>query len=256
VNFDFGRLPPVLPPDRTALFLDIDGTLLDYHHRPDSIEVDAQLLDLLVAAYDRLGGAVAFVTGRTIGQVDRLFAPLRLPMAGIFGHELRLTRSGETECIVIPGALTELADAIDARFGHVEGILVERKGPVLAIHTRAAPQMLEDIRQAVVLALRRFPENYEVLVGNAGLEVMPAGTLKSVAIERFMSVEPFCRRTPVFIGDDTSDESGFGFVNGIGGVSVRVFPNGPTQARYALKDVASTRRWLASLVGQHAPAQA
>jgi trehalose 6-phosphate phosphatase len=161
---------------------------------------------------------------------------------------MRLTQSGEIERRVQSQALSGLADELERRFGHVEGIHIERKGAVLAIHTRAAPHALEAINLAVEEVLEEMTEGHHIMLGNAGIEVLPVGALKSVAIERFMKVEPFARRMPVFIGDDISDESGFRFVNAIGGVSVRVFPKGETDANYVLKDVAATRRWLAALI--------
>src|SRR3954451_7210064 len=81
--------PPVLGPD-IALFLDIDGTLIEHQPHPDGVFVDEELRTLLVAAEERLGGAVAFITGRSVAMVDRLFAPLELPAAGLYGLEHRL----------------------------------------------------------------------------------------------------------------------------------------------------------------------
>ncbi|MGB3417487.1 MAG: trehalose-phosphatase, partial [Mesorhizobium sp.] len=88
--------PPLLhfEAGELALFLDIDGTLLEHAAHPDAVRVDGDLLALLRALERQLDGALAFVTGRSIAAVDRLFAPLRLPAAGLYGLEHRLAANG------------------------------------------------------------------------------------------------------------------------------------------------------------------
>ena len=62
-----------------------------------------------------------------------------------------------------------------------------------------------------------------------------------------MGIRPFAGRRPIFIGDDLSDEVGFRYVNGLGGISVRVGPSVPTEAAFALVDVAAVHNWLAKI---------
>ena len=70
-------------PERWALFLDIDGTLLDLAATPDAIQVPLSLPGDLDAVSARLGGALALVTGRSLPFADGLFAPFRFPIAGL-----------------------------------------------------------------------------------------------------------------------------------------------------------------------------
>ncbi|RUW50437.1 trehalose-phosphatase, partial [Mesorhizobium sp. M1A.F.Ca.ET.072.01.1.1] len=98
----------------------------------------------------------------------------------------------------------------------------------------------------VETALARLPKGYRVIAGNAGVELMPLEAAKGAAIRRFMQLEPFTGRRPVFLGDDTSDENGFETVNAAGGISIRVRPQGETAARFAIADVASAIAWLAA----------
>lgn len=228
-----------------ALFLDIDGTLLEHRPHPEDVRVDDRLRGLLGSIALSLGGAVAFVTGRNIAMVDRLFAPLHLPTAGLYGLEHRLTPEGPVESADEPEDLAAIADHLQHRFRSTEGIYFERKGAVLAIHTRAAPAALPEVKAAAEEALARLPEGYRIVAGHAGLEFMPLEALKSAAIERFMEASPFAGRLPVFLGDDVSDEAGFEYVNALNGVSIRVRPQGGTEAGFALPDVASVHRWLA-----------
>lgn len=235
---------PRLGPGRHALFLDIDGTLLEHADHPDAVSVDRELLDLLTALERRLDGALAFISGRSLSAIDRLFAPLKLCAAGLYGLEHRLRRDGPVVEASEPEDIAALATEMAADFGPTPGVYFERKGPVLAIHTRAAPEALAAVKKAAEIALPRLSGGYRIVVGEAGLELMPRQAMKSAAIRRFQMQEPFAGTQPIFIGDDTSDESGFELVNDMGGVSIRVRPNAATAARHTLPNVAAVKAWL------------
>ena len=114
----------------------------------------------------------------------------------------------------------------EVEFRETDGVYFERKGAVLAIHTRGAPHALDAVCTAAERVLPQLPSGYRIVAGNAGLEFLPLDALKSAAIHRFMQISPFAGRRPVFIGDDVSDESGFEYVSRMGGISVRVKPTG------------------------------
>jgi trehalose 6-phosphate phosphatase len=236
------------PPDRGtedwALFLDIDGTLLEHAPHPDAVVVDEPLRTLIADLQDEMDGALAFITGRSIAATDRLFAPLKLPIAGLYGLEHRLRPGGPVKTADEPADIATLADEIEAEF-YGNNVHVERKGPILAIHTRAAPHLLARSIQLVEQALARLPRGYRILPGNAGVELMPLEAVKGAAIRRFMDIAPFRGRRPVFLGDDTSDESGFETVNAAGGTSIRIKPAGSTGATYSLARVSDVLAWLA-----------
>ncbi|TPI14537.1 trehalose-phosphatase [Mesorhizobium sp. B4-1-3] len=244
-------LTPALPEGRWALFLDIDGTLLEHASHPDAVSVSEELRFLLERIEQRLDGALAFITGRSIAAVDHLFHPLKLRIAGLYGLEHRLLPDGPIEAADEPADMAALADEIELELAS-KAVYVERKGPVLAIHTRAAPQLLTRATELVEAALARLPKGYRVIAGNAGVELMPLEAAKGAAIRRFMQLDPFTGRRPVFLGDDTSDENGFHTVNAAGGISIRVKPQGETAARFAIEDVASALAWLEANFGDPA----
>ena len=230
-----------------ALFLDIDGTLLEHQSHPEAVKVDEILRGLIREAYVRLDGALALVTGRSIQMADRLFLPLELPVAGLYGVEMRLKPGEPFSPSEEPEALTTVIERMFGLFPEAEGVYFERKGAILAVHTRAAPHLLKGIMAAAEEALPEL-ENYRIIAGHAGLELVPVGVAKAAAIEQFMEMAPFKGRRPVFIGDDTSDESGFEQVNEMGGVSIRVKPNGPTEAHETLPTVAAVHEWIRKTV--------
>src|SRR3569832_1055215 len=73
-------LPP--PPAHWALFVAIDGCVLDLEAAPERTRVPAALLLALGELRIALGGALALVSGRTLEQIARLFAPQRFCAAG------------------------------------------------------------------------------------------------------------------------------------------------------------------------------
>src|ERR1700751_1228232 len=133
------RLPPPPLDDRCALFLDIDGTLLELAASPDGVVVDRELADLLTALGRVLDGAIALITGRTLANVDKLFARTKTLVAGLHGSE---RRSADGSVHRHERAAKELAQLREdmARFAaRHKGLLFEDKGATFAIHYRRAP---------------------------------------------------------------------------------------------------------------------
>ncbi|MEE3624926.1 trehalose-phosphatase [Nitrospirillum sp. BR 11752] len=231
--------------DRWALFLDIDGTLLEHHKDPTGVVVDDELRDLLANLDRQLDGALALISGRSLASIDTLFQPLRLRAGGLFGIELRLSPDEPAVAAEEPPALAALAERAQAELGHAPNIVIERKGPVLAIHTGPHPDSLEHITRLAKSALPGLPAGYRVVEGNVGVELLPAQALKGDAVHRFMATPPFQGRRPIFIGDDVPDEHAFESVHGLDGISVKVGrPEQATAALHALADVAAVRAWL------------
>jgi len=237
------------PASDWALFLDVDGTLLPFAERPDLVQASDRLKTALGNLGPLLEGAVALVSGRTIGDLDRLFQPLRLPAAGLHGLERRdaagnLRHLGEAE------ALDHLRDALSQLASCYDGVLLEDKGRTLALHYRQCPEKAKEIGAAVDDLFRRLPKGFRKIRGKMVIEIKPHLSDKGEAIAEFMEESPFAGRIPIFIGDDVTDEDGFAKVNALGGHSVRVGNDRPTQARCHLEDVNVVVAWLESLPGQ------
>lgn len=238
--------PPVPDPSSTALFLDIDGTLVEHCEHPEGVQVPPGLEDILRDLNQRLDGALAFVTGRNLAMVERLFGPLGLAAAGTFGIERMLgeeLESGQEEAERVRHVFADL----ESLCAHMTGVYFEHKGPVLAIHTRANPGALGTVTAICRQALNVLPQGYRLVEGHAGVELLPEGATKSAAIAWFMTRPPFRDRVPVFLGDDTSDESGFEWINRNRGMSIRIRPEGPTLARHTLASVSEVHDWLRQL---------
>ena len=231
--------------DDWALFLDVDGTILEIAATPDAVEVPAHAVAAIAAAYERLSGAVALVSGRSISDLDRLFAPLELPAAGSHGAQRR-TAAGLVSGGANAGKLAP-ARALLAGWAAAHcGALLEDKQDSLALHYRSAPRLEPDARRAVTEAVAAVGPAFHVQEGKMVLEIKPRATSKGRAIEEFMEEAPFKGRRPVFIGDDLTDEAGFEAVNRLGGHSIAVGVARPTRARWRLRDAPHVLRWLES----------
>lgn len=247
--------PAALPGAQSnwAFFLDIDGTLLALAATPAGVTVDNGLKQTLRQLRTAAGGALALISGRRIGEVDRLFAPLRLPAAGQHGVERRDT-SGVAHRHATPSSrFGEVRIRLAPLMARHRGLLVEEKGLTLAIHYRQVPSLGGYVHRL----LREWVSSAEDLrlqTGKMVVEILPAGNDKGIAIAEFMSERPFRGRIPVFLGDDVTDEYGFSVVNAMGGCSIKVGP-GRSAARWRLPDVDAVRAWLEQCAIILAPAK-
>lgn len=227
-----------------ALFLDIDGTLLRHVPDPRDAVVDDGLRDLLARMTERLDGAIAFVSGRKLSVIKEMLGPLASHAAGLYGLEMQWNGLEFSASPKEPRALTELARRVERLFAGEPGLVIEHKGPVLSLNTGKRTDLLAIIQPMAEGALGQLEDHYRIVVGHAGLELMPVAADKGAAISWFMGKAPFQARRPIFIGDDLPDERGFDTINAMGGLSVRVLPVARTEARYGIEDVDAVRDWL------------
>lgn len=226
-----------------ALFLDVDGTLLDIAEHPRAVRVEPALIEALGRLQRLTRGALALVSGRSIAELDWLFSPLSLSLAGQHGAERR-SATGEVhvECATA-GGLAHARSALAALAERNPGLSFEDKGLALAMHFRRAPQLEPVVERALGEIALQTAGEFVLQKGKMVLELVPHGKNKGGAIAEYMRGPPFAGRTPVFLGDDVTDEHAFGLVNQLGGHSVKVGP-GPSAARYRLADAAQVRNWL------------
>lgn len=226
-----------------ALFLDVDGTLLDFAGDPDSVRADAPLAGLLADLVRRCDGALALISGRSVASLDRVFDPLRLPAAGQHGIERR-DAAGRLHRHEFPWAqLRQAATELGAFAAAHPGLLLEDKGSSVALHFRRSPELADACRAAALAARAAIGDAFEVQGGKMVVELKPGGRDKGMAIAEFMAEAPFAGRLPVFLGDDATDEFGFDVVNRLGGHSVKVGA-GAGAARWRIADARGVRRWL------------
>jgi trehalose 6-phosphate phosphatase len=237
------------PGERWALFLDVDGCLVEFQPVPELVKIPESVCDGLAEMQHFLGGAVALVSGRTLEDLDQLFAPLRLPSAGQYGLKRR-SADGEVHDVLLPDAATvEFVRAQTLALAmRLPALHVEDKGHSIALHYRNAPFLARDVAMAAASIVAPLDGAYEVQPGALVQEIKPATCSKGTAVRAFLSEAPFQSRVPVFVGDDFADESAFAAVNTLGGISIAVGVDRHTQADYALSSPAEVRRWLTAVM--------
>jgi trehalose 6-phosphate phosphatase len=246
---DLGRVAG--SPHAIAVFLDVDGTLLHIAETPDAVTIERETVELLGRVYRATGGGLALITGRPIGDIDRLFAPLTLPVAGQHGFERRDAAGAVRQHVRPATPLATSRTRLAAFAGEHPGVLIEDKGLTLAVHYRLAPQAEPKLAALAAALAAESGGALAVQRGKMVFELLPAGRDKGTAIAEFMREAPFRGRTPVFVGDDVTDEYGFSIVNGMGGLSVKVGA-GSTEARMRVSGVDAVRAWLGQLTNGEA----
>jgi trehalose 6-phosphate phosphatase len=241
------ELAPQLGLDEVAILLDVDGTIIDIAPTPREVWVPPTLCHTLSTLLERTGGALALVSGRSLADLDLLFAPLQLPMIGGHGAEIRLSPDEEgSEQRAKP-----LPDAVKRKFAAIKsvgpGILVEDKGFGLALHFRLAPDLEQAVCDRVAAICADLPPGtVEVLSGKAVIEIKPIGFNKGSAVRQLMRQAPFAGRRPIFIGDDTTDESAFAVMPEFEGLSFSV-GRMVANVKGHFKAPEDVRRWLHGL---------
>lgn len=227
-----------------ALFLDVDGTLLEIAATPDRVRVPASLRNTLRLTCERAHGAFALLSGRSLDELDELFSPCLFPASGKHGLEIRLP-SGQ---VVRPDIDRSMLDHARRRLGVVRdenpGLLLEDKGVALALHYRLAPWVAPEIEVVMNELVARLGDAFVVRPGKCVYALMPRGYDERSAILLLMKQREFAGRTPVFVGDDPTDEVGFQAVNELGGHSIRVGNLEQTAARYRFSNVSTVVAWL------------
>lgn len=230
-------------PENPAFFLDVDGTLLAIAETPHEVRPDPGIVELLERLHQAAGGAVALISGRPIEDLDRLFAPVTMPAAGQHGTERR-DASGQLHRHAFgAGRLGNIRHRVRDIAARCPGTRVEDKGITVAVHYRQVPECEARLASELGPVVEEAGEEFRLQRGKMVFEIKPAGKDKGTAIAEFMREAPFCGRTPVFLGDDVTDEDGFSAVNAMGGQSIKV-GGGPSAARWRLADVDAVRAWL------------
>jgi trehalose 6-phosphate phosphatase len=241
--------PARLPLTRFALFLDLDGTLVDFAPRPEAVRADATLLALLHTLSERCSGALALVSGRSLASLDAVMAPARLCASGLHGFERR-DRGGTSHRHAAPPAanLDAIRHLMHGWVASHPTLFLEDKGVALALHYRTAPQLREFVEESLGALPDLSAAGLRVQHGHMVVEVVPASVNKGTALAEFMREPPFRDRLPLYVGDDLTDEPAFHWVNLAGGVSVVVNPRRPSAAAAVLPSVAVVREWLTGLL--------
>jgi trehalose 6-phosphate phosphatase len=232
---------------RAALFLDVDGTLLEIAPRPELVRVPGGLPALIARLAEQRHEALALISGRPLAELDGLFHPWHGAAAGLHGIERRRA-DGTLDCILdsaSAAALDRIRPKLRALADNGRGLILEDKGGTVALHYREVPEREREIRALAEALRREASEALRLIAGKMVIEFQPRNVNKGVAISAFMAEPPFIGRRPVFVGDDTTDEDGFAETRRLGGLAVLVGSRRETCANHSLPSVQAVLAWLA-----------
>lgn len=230
--------------EEIALFLDVDGTLLEIAATPDRVRVPASLRNTLQLACQRQHGAMALFSGRTLREIDELFSPCLFAVSGMHGLEVRLPGGKVIRADIDSSRLDGARRWLGVMQQENRGLLFEDKGVALAMHYRLAPALAAEVESIMNELGADLGEDFVLRQGKCVCELLPRGFDERTAVELLMRQCEFAGRTPVFVGDDGFDELAFDAVNEMGGHTVRVGDLALTSARYRFSSVATVAAWL------------
>ena len=243
-------LPDRLQALEWAIFLDVDGTIIDIASTPDSIVVPSELIRTLNSLVKQLNGAVALISGRLIDTLDTMFTPLRLPAAGVHGLFLRPTPDHPIIGPIENENLDSLRSSLLEFIHNYPECLLEDKSVSLAIHYRNAPYAEIPLRYHIDQLLSGYNSALIALSGKNVIEIKPANVTKGSAVKTLMRSPPFTGRIPVYFGDDRTDHDAFDVVNTMGGYTIYIGPYPQGTAQWTLPNPSAMRQWLSHLVCQ------
>ena len=246
----------VLPPPpglselaRPALFLDLDGALAAIEPRPEDVRPEPWRATVLKRLDQKLDGRLAVVSGRSLDEIDRILEGSVRAAAAVHGL-VRRSRDGQILRASEHPAMAQARRRIARLVRDHPQLLVEDKGLSLAVHFRGAPR-LEPLVAAESAAIARAT-GLKLQPGHMVAELCTPGCDKGAAVAAFMREAPFAGATPVFVGDDLTDEDGFGAVEALGGLGVLVGAERATRASRRLAGVPDVRAWLEAAVMEDA----
>lgn len=233
--------PPVTADRPLALFLDLDGVLAPMAPTPDAVVADARRTAVLRRLDEALNGRLAIVSGRTLGEIDRIAGEAAPSAAGVHGLERRRRDGAVDRPPPSPGVARALA-AFRAFAADRPGVIVEDKAVSTGLHYRQAP----DSADAALVLARSLADSTGLTLqpGHMVLELRTPGADKGGALTAFMAEPPFAGALPIMVGDDLTDEAGFRAAEALGGFGVLVGPYRQTAARHGLSGVPAVMDWL------------
>ena len=250
-------MPGCLRLERLWLFLDYDGTLVDFTRTPDILKPDPDVIQLVQRLAEKSRLRVAIVSGRCMPDLLTLLPVKGIFIASTYGIELQTPQGErilrENYALVRP-YLDRLKPLWEEIIAGRKGYYLEDKGWSLALHARFAPEkeavrVISAIQQTLDQEL--ITDEYRLIKQKKFLEVSSAMAHKGRAVSYLLNSFPLSEARPVYIGDDDNDAEAFQTIHANEGVAISVAQYfgyiRSTGGDYVLKSPKAVRKWLENL---------
>jgi trehalose 6-phosphate phosphatase len=227
---------------RVLLAFDFDGTLAPIVRDPDAAAMRAATAQRL-AEVARLYPCVV-ISGRALSDVRRKVATV--PLRAVYGNHGMEPWSGLARARRLAAKWrTQLAYSLPP----VPGVVIEDKGPSLAIHYRQA--RARTLLRRLILEVVADLQHSRVVDGKMVVNLLPADAPdKGIALLRV------CRRlhcdSAIYLGDDHNDEDAFAIASKLPLLGIRVGRSPRSRARYFLSRQKDVDDLLARLLEERA----
>ncbi|WP_216935603.1 MULTISPECIES: trehalose-phosphatase [unclassified Acinetobacter] len=229
---------------KLVLFLDIDGTISEFHPDPAKSIIKTETLNTLKELHQYI--QLVLVTGRSIVQAQQLIHPFDWNIAGSHGLELNyqshISHLTDLNC----EQFELLKNYITEHTVQIPQIRIEIKDYSVALHFREYPDLEQQVHTFALDCLAHF-QDFELKAGKFVFELVPKGANKGSAIQQIIQQYHLSEHYPIFIGDDLTDEAGFQVINTFKGCSIKV-GTGSTMAQYRLENVTQVQAFLAEFL--------
>jgi alpha,alpha-trehalase len=230
---------------RPAIFLDYDGTLTPIVSRPEQALLPEETKQAIqeLATYCTVG----IISGRDLDDVRSMVGISGIVYAGSHGFDIA-DRDGSRLGEEYGGEFLPALDSAEAQLRpsieQVPGAWVERKRYAIAVHYRGVREQdvskVEERFDHVLSAHKTLRKT----TGKKVFELRPnVDWDKGKALLTLLETLKLNWATPVYIGDDVTDEDAFRVLRGRG-IAIIVGSEGESTAHYRLSDPQQVRSFL------------
>lgn len=234
---------------RLCVLTDFDGTLVPLALTPELAMLSAQTLSVLEALSRHSSVTVGIVSGRALPDLLGRIRLERIWYVGNHGFEIR-SPEGEERRYYSPEDvqfLDSVRDQLRFATAGIPGVLLEHKGPILAVHyRRVAPDRVLEVQRAFFTILRSQGPRLMMRPGNMVLEMRLRSNCNKGMAVRQIRRELAAGCLVLYFGDDLTDRDVFRELRRVG-VSIEVGAVDAPQAEYSLKDSAAVLEVLERL---------
>ncbi|HCB31384.1 MAG TPA: trehalose-phosphatase [Acinetobacter lwoffii] len=238
------QLKPIIYSHKLVLFLDIDGTISEFHPDPAKSIIKNETLNTLRELQQYI--QLVLVTGRSIVQAQKLIYPFDWNIAGSHGLELSYQSRLSKLIDLNPKQFELLKNYITEHSNNIPQTRIEIKDYSVALHFREHPYLEHQVHAFALNCLTHF-QDFELKAGKFVFELVPKGANKGSAIQQIIQQYHLSDHYPIFIGDDLTDEAGFQVINTFKGCSIKV-GTGNTVAQHRLENVTQVQAFLAEFL--------